>query len=217
MPYDPFKDFTPISKAFETVLLVVSNPQVPVNGIRELIDYARKNPGKLSYGTSGIGTSHHLSGEAVKLLTGIEWTHVPYKGGPPVLTDLMSGQIQVGFTILATATPFLKSGKMRMLAVNNAKRYSVIGDVPTMREQLPEYEAPPAWGGYFGPAGMPAPLVARLNAELVRIINAPDVRAKAQDIGFVSETSTPEELTQQIVRDNAIVGKIVKAIGIQPE
>ena len=185
--------------------------------MRELIEYARRNPGKLSFGTSGVGTTHHLSGEAIRLLAVIDWIHVPYKGGPPVLTDLVGGQIQVGFTILATAAPFIKSGKVKVLAVNGARRYPVIPEVPTVGEQLPGYEAPSTWGGYFGPAGMPPAIVARLHDEIVKVLSRPEVRSKAEDIGFVIDTSTPEELTETIRRDIAHTSRIVKAIGIRPE
>src|SRR5882672_744602 len=214
---DPLKDFTPITKAFETVALVVTSPAQPFASIREMIDYAKRNPGKLSYGTSGIGTTHHLSGESIRLLTGIDWVHVPYKGGPPVITDLIGGEIQVGFSILATAAPFLASGKIKILAVNGAKRYHVIPNVPTLSEQLPGYEPPSTWGGYFGPAGMPRPIVARLHDEIVRILNSPEVRAKAEDIGFPVATSTPDELLATIRRDIEYTAKIVKAVGIRPE
>ncbi len=215
--FDALKSFTPITRIAETILLVVSHPALPVNSIGELVDYARRNPGKLSYGTSGIGTSHHLSAELIRLLTGIEWVHVPYKGGPPVLTDLMSGRIDVGFTILATMIPFMNSGKIRILAVNNARRYSVIPDVPTVSEQLPGYEAPPTWMAYFGPAGLPEPIVRRLNAEIARAMNSPDVRAKALEIGFVPGASTPEDVTAMIKHDLAAVGKLVTSAGIKPE
>src|SRR5262249_10032860 len=163
---DPLKDFTPITKAFETIAVVETTPAQPFGSIREMIDYAKRNPGKLSYGTSGIGTTHHLSGESIRLLTGIDWVHVPYKGGPPVLTPLVGGQIRVGSSVPATAAPFVASGKVRLLAVNGAKRYHVIPDVPTVSEQLPGYEAPPTWAGYFGPAGMPPAIVARLHDEI---------------------------------------------------
>jgi len=214
---DPLGDFTPITKAFETVALVVTSPAFPVNSMRELIEYARRHPGNLSYGTSGIGTTHHLAGESIRLLTGIDWVHVPYKGGPPVITDLIAGEIQVGFSILATAAPFVASGKIRILAVNGAKRYHVIRDVPTVTEQLPGYEPPSTWGGYFGPAGMPRTIVARLHDEIVRILNSPEVRAKAEDIGFPVATSTPEELSATIRRDIEYTARIVKAVGIRPE
>jgi len=214
---DPLRDFTPITKAFETIAIVVVSPSLPAGSVRELIEYAKRNPGKLSYGTSGIGTTHHLSGESIRLLTGIDWVHVPYKGGPPVLTDLIGGRIQVGFSILATAAPFIASGKVRVLAVNSAKRYHVIPDAPTISEQVPGYEPPSTWGGYFGPAGMPPAIVNRLHDEIVRVLTSPEVRAKAEDIGFPIETSTPEELSATIRRDIEYTGRIVKAIGIKPE
>ncbi len=214
---DPLKDFTPITKAFETVALVVASPALPVESVRDLLEYAMRHPGKLSYGTSGIGTTHHLSGESIRLLTGIDWVHVPYKGGPPVITDLIAGEIQVGFSILATAAPFLASGKIRILAVNGAKRYHVIPNVPTVAEQLPGYEAPSTWGGYFGPAAMPQAIVNRLHDEIVRILSSPEVRTKSEDIGFPIATSTPEELTATIRRDIEYTARIVKAIGIRPE
>jgi len=214
---DPLKDFTPITKAFETVALVVTSPALPVGSMRDLVEYAKSHPGSLSYGTSGIGTTHHLSGESIRLLTGIDWVHVPYKGGPPVITDLIGGEIQVGFSILATAAPFIASGKIKILAVNGAERYHVIGEVPTVTEQLPGYEPPSTWGGYFGPAGMPQAIVVRLHDEIARILNSPEVRAKAGDIGFPVATSTPEELTATIRRDIEYTAKIVTAVGIRPE
>ena len=214
---DPLKDFTPITKAFETVALVVTSAALPVGSMRDLVEYAKRHPGKLSYGTSGIGTTHHLSCEFIRLLTGIDWVHVPYKGGPPVITDLIGGEIQVGFSILATAAPFIASGKIKILAVNGAKRYHVIRDVPTVTEQLPGYEPPSTWGGYFGPAAMPQSIVDRLHDEIVRILNSPEVRAKAEDIGFPVATSTPEELSATIRRDIEYTAKIVKAVGIGPE
>jgi len=214
---DPLRDFTPITKAFETVALVVASPALPVGSMRDLVEYAKSHPGRLSYGTSGIGTTHHLSGESIRLLTGIDWVHVPYKGGPPVITDLIGGEIQVGFSILATAAPFIASGKIKILAVNGAKRYRVIRDVPTVTEQLPGYEPPSTWGGYFGPAGMPQAIVVRLHDEIARILNSPEVRAKAEDIGFPVATSTPEELTATIRRDIEYTAKIVAAVGIRPE
>jgi tripartite-type tricarboxylate transporter receptor subunit TctC len=214
---DPLKDFTPITRAFDTVAVIVTSPSLRVGSMRELIEYAKRNPGKLSYGTSGIGTTHHLSGESIRLLTGIDWVHVPYKGGPPVLTDLVAGEIQVGFSILATAAPFVASGKARLLAVNGAKRYHVIADVPTVSEQLPGYEPPSTWGGYFGPAGMPGAVVARLHDEIVRVLSTPEVRARAEDIGFPIATSAPEELSANIRRDIEYTAKIVEAVGIKPE
>jgi len=214
---DPLKDFTPITKAFETIAVVETTPAQPFASIRELIAYAKIHPGKLSYGTSGIGTTHHLSGESIRLISGIDWVHVPYRGGPQVLTDLVGGEIQVGFSVLATSAPFIASGKVRLLAVNGTKRYHVIPDVPTISEQLPGYEPPPTWAGYFGPAGMPQPIVARLHDEIVRVLESPAVRAKAEEVGFPIATSAPNELTATIQRDIEYTDRIVKAVGITPE
>lgn len=216
-PYHPIKSFTPITKVADTILVVVANPSAPFNNMKEMIDYAKRNPGKLSFGTSGIGTNHHLSAELIRQLTGIEWVHVPYKGGPPVLTGVMTDPSQVGFSILATSTPMIKAGKIKLLGINNNERYPLLPNVATVAEQIPGYERPPGWMAYFGPAGVPDPIVRRLNAEIVKIMNAPEVKAKAEAIGFVSSTSTPEELTAMIKRDLVVLEKIIKAAGIKPE
>jgi tripartite-type tricarboxylate transporter receptor subunit TctC len=213
--YDPIKDFTPIARTSETVLMVVANQNLPVSTIKELIEYAKKNPGKLSYGTSGVGTTHHLSGEQIALLTGIDWVHVPYKGGPPVVTDTMTGQVQVGFTILATVATFLP--KLKLLGINNEQRFAGMPNVPTITEQLPGYEPPPVWVGYFGPAGLPQPIVQRLHGEITKTMSAPDVQAKLTPLGLVARPGPPEELTRLIKRDLANVGKLVKQVGIKPE
>ncbi|OGA01885.1 MAG: hypothetical protein A3H35_14185, partial [Betaproteobacteria bacterium RIFCSPLOWO2_02_FULL_62_17] len=196
--YDAIKSFTPIAKVADTVLVIIAPANSPFNSMRDVIEYAKKNPGKISYGTSGIGTNHHLSAEVIRMMTGIDWVHVPYKGGPPVITDTITGQIQVGFSILATISPFLKSGKLKMIAVNNASRYPLIPDISTVAEQLPGYEVPPGWMGYLGPAGMPAAIVQRLNSEIVRIMNSPDVRGKAANIGFIASTNTPDAFAAMI-------------------
>jgi tripartite-type tricarboxylate transporter receptor subunit TctC len=216
-PYDPIRSFTPIGKVADTILVVIANPKAPFNDMKEMVAYAKRNPGKLSYGTSGVGTSHHLSAEIIHELTGIEWVHIPYKGGPPVLTAVVSDPTQVGFSILATSMPMVKAGKVKILAVNNNERYPLLPQVPTVGEQIPGYERPPGWMAYFGPAGMPAPIVQRLNTEIVKVMNLPEVKSKAEAIGFVSSTSTPDELGAMIRKDLVAIAKIVKAAGIKPE
>ena len=215
--YDAVKSFTPIAKVADTVLIVITHPSQPFGSMKDVVEFAKKNPGKLSYGTSGIGTNHHLSAEVIRLMTGIEWVHVPYKGGPPVVTDTMTGLIQVGFSILATAQPFINSGKVKVIAVNNATRASMLPNVATVSEQLPGYEVPAGWMGYLGPAGMPQPVVRRLNTEIVRIMNTADVKSKAEQIGFIASTNTPEEFADMIRRNVAEMAQTVKAAGIQPE
>ena len=215
--YDPVTDFSPIIRLNETVLHIMVNPSLPVNNMHELVDYAKKNPGKLSWGTSGVGTSHHLSGELIRMLTGIDWVHVPYKGAPPVVTDLIAGRIQVGFGTISTIAPIVNSGKIRIIAINNGQRYPLFPNVPTVAEQLPGYIAAPSFTGYYGPAGMPRPIVQRLYSEYLKAATSPEARAKAEELGYFQGTGTPEELAESIKQGLAIVEKIVKGSGIQPE
>ncbi len=215
--YDPVTDFSPIIRLNETVLHIMVNPSLPVNNMHELVDYAKKNPGKLSWGTSGVGTSHHLSGELIRMLTGIDWVHVPYKGAPPVVTDLIAGRIQVGFGTISTIAPIVNSGKIRIIAINNGQRYPLFPNVPTVAEQLPGYIAAPSFTGYYGPAGMPRPIVQRLYSEYLKAATSPEARAKAEELGYFQGTGTPDELAESIKQGLAIVEKIVKGSGIQPE
>jgi tripartite-type tricarboxylate transporter receptor subunit TctC len=215
--YDAIKSFTPIAKVADTILVVITNASQPFQTLKDVIEYAKRNPGKISYGTSGIGTNHHLSAELIRIVTGVNWVHVPYKGGPPVVTDTITGQIQVGFSILATISPFLNSGKLRVIAINNAQRHPQFPNLATVAEQVPGYEQPPGWMSYLGPAGIPRPIVTRLNAEIVRIMNSAEVKTKAQNIGFLANPSTPEQLAEMIKRDVAITERIVKAAKIEPE
>jgi len=215
--YDAVKNFTPIAKVADTVLVIITPSNSPFNSMKDVVEFAKKNPGKISYGTSGIGTNHHLSAEVIRMMTGVDWVHVPYKGGPPVVTDTITGQIQIGFSILATVSPFLNSGKLKLIAVNNATRYPLIPNVSTVAEQLPGYEVPPGWMGYLGPVGMPAGVVARLNAEIVRIMNSPEVRGKAANIGFIASTTSASEFGTMIKENLVVMEKLVKAAKIEPE
>jgi len=215
--YDSVADFSPIIRLNETVLHIMVTPSLPVTNMQELIEYAKKNPGKLSWGTSGMGTSHHLSGELIRMITGIDWVHVPYKGAPPVVTDLIAGRIQVGFGTISTVAPIINSGKIRMIAINNGQRYPLFANIPTVAEQLPGYTAPPSFTGYYGPAAMPRPIVLRLYNEYLKAATSAEARAKAEELGYFQGTGTPEELTESLKAGLAIVEKIVKGAGIQPE
>ncbi|MFM9969120.1 MAG: Bug family tripartite tricarboxylate transporter substrate binding protein [Burkholderiales bacterium] len=215
--FDPVKGYTPIGRVAESILLLSSDISAPYNNVAEMVVYARKNPGKLAYGTTGIGSAHHFSAAAISSLTGIDWVHVPYKSGPQVLTDMMSGQVQIGWAIYATLVPFEKTGKVRILGINSGRRFAKYPNIPTVTEQIPGYEPPPTWASYFGPAGMQAGLVQRLNAEMVKIVTSPDIRAKIEASGTVVSPSTPEELGDMVKRDIVSVGKVVKLVGIKPE
>ena len=183
-PYDPVKDFTPITRIGEALLLIVGDPKFAPGTLRELLAYAKANPGKVSYGTSGVGTTHHLSAELIGQLAGVDWVHVPYKGGAQILPDVIAGRIPIAFSILATADTLIRSGKLKVIAINNATRSPSLPGVATITEQLPGYETPPGWMAYFGPANLPRPIVQRLNTELVKALNQPDVKAKGLELGL---------------------------------
>jgi len=216
-PYDSVRSFSPIAKVAEAVAVVAVNPAFPAGSIGELVDVARRNPGKISYATSGVGTTHHLSAEMIRQLTGIEWTHVPYKSSGQVANDLLSGEIPVVFSSLANLTQFASAGKVRIIAVNADARFRALPSIPTVTEQLNGYERPPGWVAYFGPAGLPPVMVARLNKEIVGAMSQPDIRTKLEAIGFVVSTSSPSELADMVRRSVAITGKLVRTAGIEPE
>jgi tripartite-type tricarboxylate transporter receptor subunit TctC len=216
-PYQAPRDFSPIILLGETVSCVVSGPALPLNTLAEVFEFARRNPGKVAYGSSGIGTTHHLSGVMVEHLTGANMLHVPYKGGGESFQGLMSGQIQLLYGIVGTVVPQLKSGKVKMLAINAGRRFSRMPEVPTIGEVLPGYDRPPSWNGFLGPAGVPQPIVQRLYQEMNRAALQPEVVEKLLDLGFVVETANPEEFTAYIRRSNELFAKLVKAAKIEPE
>lgn len=214
---DASRSLTPITKMVEAVLVVVSNPALPVNSVTELVAHIRKNPGKVFYSHSSTGGNHHLSGEQIRLLTGIDWPHVPYKGGTQALMDTIAGQVHVNFAALSSVVSHLKTQKVRLLGINNAKRHHLVPEMPTISEQVPGYQAAPAWLAYFAPPNLPPPVLQRLGAEIRRNLERVDVRAKADELGFVAVTSTPEELQDSVRRDVALTSRIVAAAGIKFE
>jgi tripartite-type tricarboxylate transporter receptor subunit TctC len=212
-PYDPVKDFTPITTAAGNIIILVAHPSVPVTSVKELIDYAKQNPGRLSYASSGTGSPHHLSGELLRQLAGIDIVHVPYKGGGQAITDFLGGQVPLMFSSLVTVAPHIKSGKARPLGVVEAKRYSLMPEIPTIAETVPGFEIN-SWLGFFGPAGLPPGIQARLQTEIVKALNAPDVRARLEPAGLVVIGSTPGELATLVRTDLDKRGRLIKAAGI---
>lgn len=217
MPYDPFKDFTPISNAASPVNGVVASGSLPVNSIKELIDYARKNPGKIAYGSNGIGSSHHLRGELIKMAAGIDMLHVPFPGSNEVLTAILANQIQLSFTPPGAVLQYLPSGRLKLLAVAMPQRHAALPNVPTLAESLPGYESITDFFAFFGPAGLPRPIVLRLSGEIVKALNAPDVRAKLEAQSLLVVGSSPEELAALMKNESLVYAKVVKAVGIRPE
>lgn len=217
LPYDFQKDFAPISVVAIVPNVLVVNPSVPAHSTKELIAYAKANPGKLAYGSAGMGTAHHLIGEVFNSRAGTEILHVPYKGSSPAVADLIGGQVQIMYDTVASCLPHIKSGKLRPLAVATAKRSSALPDVPTIAEAaLPGFEVT-TWFGALAPARTPPELVAKLNAEIVKILGMPDVRKRLLDAGAEPVGSTPGEMAAQIKRETEEFGKIVRRAKIVAE
>ena len=217
LSYDFERDFAPITVVANVANVLVVNPAVPANTTRELIAYAKANPGKLSYGSAGIGTAHHLIGEQFNLLAGVNIVHIPYKGSSPAVADLVGGQVQVMYDTVASALPHIRAGKLRPLAVATATRAPALPEVPTIAESaLPGFEVT-TWFGALAPARTPKDIIAKLNAEMVRILAMPDVKKRLFDAGAEPVGNTSEQMAAQIKRETEEFGKIVRLAKITAE
>ncbi|HEX2825889.1 MAG TPA: tripartite tricarboxylate transporter substrate binding protein [Burkholderiales bacterium] len=217
LSYDLVRDLAPIAEFTTQPFALVVNPSLPAKSVKELIAYARANPGKLNYGSSGTGGISHLSGAMFGSIAGIELSHVPYKGGTPAMIDVISGQIQMLFSTLLQANPHIKSGKLRVLAVTTPKRNSLAPELPTMSEAgVPGYDVS-QWFGLTAPAKTPKAIVTKLNAEIVKILQEPEMKARIAADGAEPVGGTPEEFSAHIRRDIAKWAKVVKHIGLQAE
>jgi len=217
MPYDPFQDFTPIANGAQSVSGLIVHSSVPANNVKELVEYARKNPNKIAYGSNGIGSTHHLRGELISLAGKVELLHVPYSGSNELLAAITGGQLQMTFFATGAVRQHIQAGRVKLLAVTTPKRYLPLPDVPTIEEGLPGYESIVDWFGFFGPAGLPRPIVSRLNGEIVKALNTADVRAKLDAQTLLVVAGTPEEFAEQMKAESKVYAKVVKAAGIQPE
>jgi tripartite-type tricarboxylate transporter receptor subunit TctC len=217
LPYDPRKDFTPITAIGEPVTCISVHPSVPAKNLSEFLAWVRKNPGKVAYGSSGVGSAFHLMGELLQLEAKVDVIHVPYKGIALALQDLVGGQVQFAFSSVANALPLVKGGKVRVLAVVAPKPIVQMPGVPPIGEAVPGYERPASWFGYLGPANMPPAITNRYGAELVRLINEPATRAKLEAMGLMVIANTPAEFRDMYDRGFGVVERVVKAAGIQPE
>jgi tripartite-type tricarboxylate transporter receptor subunit TctC len=217
LPVDPVKDFTPIMAAVEPVTALIVNAELPVNSVQELIAYAKANPGKLSYGSSGIGSVFHLTGELFNRAAGVNITHVPYRGVTQPLQDTAAGHIQVVHISLSSARAALAAGKVRMLAILEPARYAKLPDIPSLTEILPAFRKPSTWFGFFGPAHLPPEILARLSSEMRRAITAPDVRAKLEGQDLIIIADTPEEFAALQKAGIEEFGAIIRAAGIEPQ
>jgi len=209
MPYDMVKNFSPVSLVASAPNLLVVNNDLPVKTVAELITYLKANPNKLSFGSPGIGSSVHVSGELFKSMTGTTMEHVPYKGRQFAIPDLIGGSIQLMFDNMPSALPMAKEGKIRAVAQTTAKRSNAAPDVPTVAETIPGFEAT-TWFAIFAPASTPKPIVDRLQAEVVRVFKLPDVQEKLKTLGLDPVLSTPEELQRYQASEIVKWAKVVK-------
>jgi tripartite-type tricarboxylate transporter receptor subunit TctC len=211
--FDLTKDFTPVALGAKVPNILVVNPTVPVKSVQELVDYAKKNPGKLAFASSGSGTSIHMAGELFKMQTGIDVLHVPYKGSAPAVTDLIGGQVQFMFDNMPSAWPHVQSGKLRALAVTTTERSKSAPDVPTMKESGFANFDVSSWFGLIAPAGTPPEVVNKLNAAMVKALDKPEVQLSFEKLGAVGVKTTPAEFGQFIKSEVEGWAPVVKASG----
>ena len=213
LPYDHVKDFAPVILVAGVPNVLVINPALPVNSVQELIAYAKANPGKLNFASSGNGTSIHLSAELFKTMAGVQMTHVPYKGSAPALQDLVGGQVQLMFDNLPSSLALIKGGKLKALAVTSGARAAALPDVPTLAESgLPGFEAS-SWFGLLAPTGTPSSVIAKLNGEIAKWLATPEAKEKLLAQGANAAGGTAEEFAQFIAAETAKWQKVVKESG----
>ena len=216
MPYDPLKDFEPVAYVLDAEGLLVVNSTIPVKNVTELIAYVKARPGQVSYGSGGMGTTSHLAGELFKSLAKVDMTHIPYKGNAPAITDLIGGQTQVMFATMPTVLPYVKTDKLKALAVIGSSRASSLPDVPTVAETLPGFDVS-NWIGIFAPAGTPKPIISKLNAEIIKIMQQPAVQKRLETEGAKFKPMTPEAFGAFQKNEALKWAKTIKDSGIKPE
>ena len=215
IPYNPATAFAPITQMSTNSNVLVVTPSLPVKSVKDLIAYGKSNPRKLNFASTGAGGTVHLSGELFKAMTGVDMVHVVYKSSPLAHIDMLSGQVQVMFDSTATVLPQIKAGKLRALGVTSAQRSAVLPDLPTIAESgLPGYEAV-NWFGIVSTAGTPRDVIMKLNREIVRILNLPEVREHLLKLGAEPVGNSPEALAQFIASEAARWGKVIKALGLK--
>jgi len=212
LPYDTAKDFQPVSLIARLPNILVVHPSLPVNNVAELIAHLKANPDKLSYGSSGAGTSIHLAAELFKIKTGTTMTHVPFRSSGDIMNNLTGGHINLAFDNITLAWPQVKAGRLRALAVSSTARSEIAPEVPTVAETIPGFDAT-SWHGVFAPAGTPKAIVDAMAAEMKRILELPDVKEKLFEIGAIAAPMTPEEFSKFIDGERTKWAEVVKASG----
>ncbi len=216
LAFDPLKDFDPVSRVSSVPLVLVVHPSVPVRSVPELVALAKRRAGQFNASSNGVGTTSHLSVEMLKQYAGVAITHVPYKGGGPATTAVLSGEVDIAFVPVLSAQPFMKSGKVRLLAVTTAKRSSILPDVPTMKSFYPEFEAD-NWYAFFVPAGTPPDIVTKLHGEIIKAMKSAEMIDYLSHDGADPVGSTPAELAAYYRQEIARYAKLIKSANIKPE
>jgi tripartite-type tricarboxylate transporter receptor subunit TctC len=216
LPFDIQRDIAPVAGIVSYPMIMVAHPAVPANNAAELIALAKANPGKVTMASFGTGSASHLAGELFKFMAGINMVHIPYRGGAPMTTDLIGGQVNVGFDVMVTALPQVRSGKLRALGVLGRKRFELLPDVPAVAETLPGYEAS-TWAGIGVPRGTAPDIIQRLNREANEGLAQPDIKARLADVGTVPMVLSPDEFRAYIAAEFLKWDKVVKVAGIKPD
>lgn len=217
MPYDFFRDFQPVIQYFSGLNILTVSQSAPARSVKELLDQVRANPGKLTFGSSGVGATPHLSMELFKSMTGTQIQHVPYKGTQQAVTDLIGGQIDILCDNMASILPLVRAGRLRALAVTSLKRSTVLPELPTLDESgLPGYELT-GWTGMAVPAGVPRAVILRLNEEINKALVSPTVSKGIQSRGGTGVGGTPEKFGEHVRRETERLGKLIRAVGIKPQ
>jgi tripartite-type tricarboxylate transporter receptor subunit TctC len=216
-PFDPFRDFTPVTQVARFQFLLVVHPAVPARSVQELVALAKAKPGSLNFGSSGSGSAQHLGTAMLQYLAGIEMTHVPYKGAGPALADLLPGRIQVWIGAANSLLPHIKEGRLRVLASVGARRLALLPDVPTVAESGVAGYRHDVWSCVTMPAKVPPAVVAKVSADIARVLNAPDTKARLGAQGIDVQTGSPQELARLIREDYERWGKVIRATGIKAE
>jgi tripartite-type tricarboxylate transporter receptor subunit TctC len=216
LPYDPLRDFAPVANSTRNFLALVASPGAPFKSVKELVAYAKANPGKLTFASNGEGGFPHMSLEMMRTMAGFEYLHVPYKGSGQIMTELMSGRVDATILGIGSLTPFIKSGRIRLIAVTSPTRQEQYPDTPAIAEVLPGYDSR-GWFGYLAPARTPKAIVDLLNREINRAMTSPDVKEKLEAIGLTVINESPEQFAQTLKSDYEKYGKLIKAINFQPQ
>jgi tripartite-type tricarboxylate transporter receptor subunit TctC len=214
LPYDTLRDFTPVIRLAETPNVLLSHPSLPATTVAELLKIAKAKPGAITFASGGVGTSTHLSSELLAIMAGVKMTHVPYKGAAPATVAILSGEVSIEFASILPTMPYIKSGRLRALAVSGERRSPALPDVPTVGETVRGFAAS-SWFGIFAPAGTPSEIVARLNAEITRVLASPAVKQQLALDGAVVVAGSPEQFAAHFKAEIAKWGKVVELAGVK--